>query len=146
MMRTVMKNIKILLLISVLFLLTRCGMENGSQNGSAPGCSPNVIDSGLQVSMMPLSPGSNEYSVTLCANSQPADAVYTVYGGRNEDDVDARRNPYITSATRRPSITSTNSSGNTFQVTFANSDQYFAIYLDQDGFPIMVAPHRIPGR
>jgi len=149
MMRPVVKNsVKILALVSALFLFAHCGVNGGNSGmvGGAPGCSPNVIDSGLQISMEPVSTGSNEYTVTLCANSQPANAVYSVYGGMNKDDVDATQNQYISSSVRYPnSITATNNSGSSFQVTFHGSDNFFAIYSD-GSFQAMVSPHRIPGR
>lgn len=136
--------LKLAALLFVIVLFLHCGVE---QSGTTS-CSPNVIDSGLQVSMEAYSAGSNTYSVTLCSNSQPSSAVYSVYGAHDESDVNSQ------AAIRLANITATNSSGASFQVTFKSSDNYFAIYQDKnmgsyyvlDFSQVMVSPHRLPGR
>jgi hypothetical protein len=136
--------IKILFLISILILFTHCGMDDGTgtrtgsrvgQFGGAPGCSPNIIDNGLRISMEPIYVGSNDYTVTLCTDAQPSDAIYTFYGGRDEGSLEVRL----------AGISGTTNSGASFQVSFKSSDTYFAAYLDQNG-QTMISPHRLPGR
>lgn len=131
------------------FILTHCGPGTSTGN-----CTPNVIDSGLQLKVTALGSNANAYSFELCAPASSSSAVYTVYGGTTESSV-SPSGISINAAWRNQQITGATSPGNTFQVTFTSSDNYFAIYQDQkqsDGTyalsttTIMVAPRKIPGR
>lgn len=108
---------------SILFFLG-CGQQN--QSSSATSCTPNVNDTGLQLLVVNL--GSNTYSFTLCAPSNPA-SVYTVYGATDIASLQTG-SINVNASWRQMSITGTNSTGKSFQVTFHGSDNAFAIYQD----------------
>jgi hypothetical protein len=145
------------LLIIALAVLSQCAV-NGSNGSNQEGtdnvaCKPNVIDRGLQLLVVPLTADSNTFSFTLCSSGQPKDAVYSVYAGLTINDVTAGT-MHLDAAERLTQVSSSTQAGTAFQVTFASSDSYFAIYQDKfDGFRYglddsrpMVLPHPIPGR
>jgi hypothetical protein len=136
------------LLASTILLLNDCGPGSG-QTGP---CVPNIISSGMQLYVKPITSGSNVYTMQLCDDPNPA-GVFSVYAGINSSDV--TQGTIDTAASiRQQSITQATSAGSTFQVTFHSSDNYFAIYLDRafgsgyvpDSSIMLVDPHSIPFR
>ncbi len=141
---------KVLGLLTLILTLSYCGQPTNNNSASVT-CSPNIIDSGLQVQMTPVSPGSNVYGVTLCGSAQPSNAVYSVYGGNAIGDV-SQGTMNVMAAIRLANITGVTQPGGSFQVTFKSTDHYFAIYQDSssstlglDNSQVMVGPHPIPG-
>lgn len=99
-----------------------CGPNQGSNE-----CGANVVDVGMQLKVTALS--SNVMKFTLCADIDSS-TVYTVYGGTSESSV-AQASINVNASWRNPPhITSTTAVGNSFQVTFQGSDNFFAIYED----------------
>ena len=135
-----------LALVASLYMFIRCGQPG--QNSSTA-CTPNVIDNGLSLNVSPL--GDSAYSFQLCSASNPAAAVYSVYGGASEQDLSNGFN--LNAAVRTAHISGENAAGATFQVTFKSSDTEFVIYQDanvggvdelDNSTSAMVSPHQLP--
>jgi hypothetical protein len=138
------------ILILTLFSVNRCGPA-GSMGDGGSTCTPNVIDSKMSLLVTPL--GGNVYSFQTCSSSVQPTATFSVYGGPDSNSI-SQNNFNARGAIRNQNISQLNGSTQPFQVTFQNSDVYFAIYqdqmtgngpfLDDSGAPI-VSPHRLPG-
>ena len=149
--------LRVALLVLTAALYTHCGPNNGTgtSNNQPTACTPNVIDSGLQLSVTKM--GGSTYKFMLCADGQYSNVTYTVYGAPTQGDVD-KPGIDLKSRWREANITASNSAGNAYQVTFHESDNYFAVYLDDPNARdernpqglssnvTLVSPHRLPDR
>lgn len=143
---------KFVILVLAVGLETHCG-PGTSGNSQNVACTPNVIDSGLQLFVAPLNPGSNIYAFTLCSQAQTQSGVYSVYGGMDTPSV-TDGTMSLSGAKRVTHISTATSPGTSFQVTFKSTDLYFSIYEDSfDGSQYrmnsqtaLVSAHPLPGR
>jgi hypothetical protein len=110
--------------ILITFFITAAACSQQTEN--MPACTPNVNDTGLQLSVASL--GSNTYSFTLCGSVSKA-SVFTVYGGTDIASIQSD-SINVNGAWRQKNITGISATGQSFQVTFHSSDNTFAIYQD----------------
>ena len=134
-----------MILLGAALTLWHCGPANSPDNNS---CQPNVIEQNMALMVNQIS--GNDYSFQVCQSSLPANAAYTVYGGLDSTGL-TQNNFNPRGAIRAPHLSQANVVGAVYQVTFKDSDLYFAIYQDLNENPDnstvpVISPHRIPSR
>ena len=143
--------LKIVAFSILLFMFTHCGPNSGTETST---CTPNVIDSGLQLYVSALN--TNTYQMQLCA-APGSSKVFTVYGAAAAAALADDGSLNTSLSKREPVHISINGgvTGSSFQITFNSTDNYFAIFQDRsfgsgeyvlDSSNILVHAHRLPGR
>lgn len=115
---------QIVLLIATSVVLTRCGQQMGASSST---CMANVIEANMRLAVQKI--GAQSYRFTLCG-SMDNPAPYSVYGAPSSSDLS--QNNVNQANVRKPTISDAFSPNDTFQVDFRDTDNYFAIYYDQD--------------
>jgi len=111
-----------LLLVTLAFIYQGCG-----PSGEESVCSANFTGSGLSLFVDHIQDTS--YRFTLCENSQPPGAVYSIFGVNKESSLSAL-DP--TSSARESHLGDASDAGDQYQVTFENTDIWFAVYEDEE--------------